>query len=177
MNLEGAYKESSRLTPVARFGRNSLGPTASCKSSRADEMSFCRACWTPCGESLGRTTLGPSASGDGCARWLAWRCWLTMLAFLVISQLSFSSGNVVCSVVATPLTPFGCFGDMACEENSLSSGMDFVLFWSARRWRKSSSSFCRFGSGGFSVQSVFVASPSPDPVAETEPLRCDWLPT
>ena len=81
-----------------------------------------------------------------------------MLAFLVISQLSFSSGNAVCSVAAAaaPLTPFVCFGDMTCEEMRfrpgwwLSSVFEGLLLWSKR-----SSFCCLVAVGGFSVHCVF----------------------
>ena len=45
------------------------------------------------GAFTGTTTLGPSASKDGCGRWLVVRYPLTMPAFSLMVELNSSSGN------------------------------------------------------------------------------------
>ena len=59
---------SELLTPMARLGRYSVGPIASCKSSKQEAIRDCLAFCTLCGALLGTITLGPSLSNDGCGR-------------------------------------------------------------------------------------------------------------
>lgn len=80
---------------MARLGKNSLGPIASCKSSKDAAIRFCLAVCTSCGEPLGKITLGPSSLKDGCGRWFVAKCRVTMPALSDIFALNFSKGNDV----------------------------------------------------------------------------------
>lgn len=55
-------------TPVAKLGRNSLGPMARCKIFSDAEMRSSLAWWIFSGDELGITVLGPLLWEDGWGR-------------------------------------------------------------------------------------------------------------